>query len=104
MGILTSVEFIESLPESLTQGLLIGKLLIGGLGVRGKKTPAEKSLGRRRSQSTDLGVGEQTNNTHNNSNNNNNNDNTINDNASNDNINNDTATANCRRLAGRGLP
>ena len=28
-----SVEFIGSLPESLTQGLLIGKLLIGGLGV-----------------------------------------------------------------------
>ena len=33
MGILMSVEFIGSLPESLTQGLLIGKLLIGGLGV-----------------------------------------------------------------------
>ena len=29
-----SVEFIVSLPESLTQGLLIEKLLIGGLGVQ----------------------------------------------------------------------
>ena len=28
-----SVEFIGSLPESLTQGLLVGKLLVGGLGV-----------------------------------------------------------------------
>ena len=27
------LNFIGSLPESLTQGLLIGKLLIGGLGV-----------------------------------------------------------------------
>ena len=29
-------DFIGSLPESLTQGLLTGKLLIGGLGVRDK--------------------------------------------------------------------
>ena len=28
-----SVEFDRGLPESLTRGLLIGKLLIGGLGV-----------------------------------------------------------------------
>ena len=28
-----SVEFIGSLPESLTRGLLVGKLLVGGLGV-----------------------------------------------------------------------
>ena len=32
-GILVSVNFDRGLPESLTQGLLIGKLLIGGLGV-----------------------------------------------------------------------
>ena len=30
-----SINFIGSLPESLTQGLLVGKLLVGGLGVRG---------------------------------------------------------------------
>ena len=29
-----SVEFYRGLPESLTQGLLVGKLLVGGLGVR----------------------------------------------------------------------
>ena len=28
-----SINFIGSLPESLTQGLLVGKLLVGGLGV-----------------------------------------------------------------------
>jgi len=28
-----SMKFIGSLPESLTQGLLVGKLLVGGLGV-----------------------------------------------------------------------
>ena len=28
-----SVEFIGGLPESLTQRLLVGKLLVGGLGV-----------------------------------------------------------------------
>ena len=32
-GILMSVESYRGLPESLTQGLLIGKLLVGGLGV-----------------------------------------------------------------------
>ena len=30
-----SVEFIGSLQESLTQGLLVGKLLVGGLGAIG---------------------------------------------------------------------
>ena len=28
-----SVEFVGGLPESLTQGLLVGQLLVGGLGV-----------------------------------------------------------------------
>ena len=27
------LNFVGSLPESLTQGLLVGKLLVGGLGV-----------------------------------------------------------------------
>ena len=31
-----SVEFDDGFPEDLTQGLLIGKLLIGGLGVVNK--------------------------------------------------------------------
>ena len=33
--------FIGSLPESLTQGLLVGKLLVGGLGVRNNFVPRE---------------------------------------------------------------
>ena len=50
-----SVDFvIGSLPESLTQGLLIGKLLIGGLGVNGvgrmdfpPAAPQERQMNRR---------------------------------------------------------
>ena len=33
MGILLPINFTGSLPESLTQELLVGKLLVGGLGV-----------------------------------------------------------------------
>ena len=33
MGISCPLNLIGSLPESLTQGLLVGKLLVGGLGV-----------------------------------------------------------------------
>ncbi len=29
-----SIDFIGSLPENLTQELLVGKLLVGGLGVK----------------------------------------------------------------------
>ena len=32
-----SINFIGSLPESLTQELLVGKLLVGGLGVLGRR-------------------------------------------------------------------
>ena len=34
---------IGSLPESLTQGLLVGKLLIGGLGVCGTDPPCSRA-------------------------------------------------------------
>ena len=37
-----SVEFDRDLPESLTQGLLIGKLLIGGLGVHAPASVAAR--------------------------------------------------------------
>ena len=36
------LNFIGSLPESLTQGLLVGKLLIGGLGVRAYMTTGHR--------------------------------------------------------------
>ena len=37
-----SIDFIGSLPESLTQELLVGKLLLGGLGVTlGRPTACE---------------------------------------------------------------
>ena len=36
------MNFIGSLPESLTQGLLIGKLLVGGLGVKHDTHPDTK--------------------------------------------------------------
>ena len=39
-----SVEFDRGLPESLTQGLLIGKLLVGGLGVLADKRPRDADL------------------------------------------------------------
>ena len=39
-----SINFIGSLPESLTQGLLVGKLLVGGLGVYVPKSPSAGHL------------------------------------------------------------
>ena len=35
------MNFVGSLPESLPQGLLVGKLLVGGLGVHGPRAPHE---------------------------------------------------------------
>ena len=37
-----SINFIGSLPESLTQELLVGKLLVGGLGVRNASLMLER--------------------------------------------------------------